>query len=269
MDLGVFDLEGAMRQRFLEIDERTEDIIKRVKKLKINWNAFLETFDISLIFHENGLEGVVLTYAEIKSAVDNKVISDSSLLPTYHDIKNQKFCIDMIREKAITKRFNVTIGFLKELHGRLVHDADEAGVYRKDIPIHRTYFHEIAQPSKIHANLQKVLDYLKAKPEKDIHPIEFASNVHHRFMRVFPFSNGSGIIGRWIGNFVLMRSGYLPVIIHAADRQKYYEALRNPERDFRNFVAETMETSLDNARKYFFGEEVTEKPRPQQQSIAY
>ncbi|OGQ92010.1 MAG: hypothetical protein A2289_23085 [Deltaproteobacteria bacterium RIFOXYA12_FULL_58_15] len=250
-----------MRQRFLEIDERTDELKKRFLTTSEGWGAFQEMCDISLIYHENGLEGVVLTYPEIKSAVDNKIISDVSLLPTYQDIKNQKYCVDLMREKAEVKRFNVTVSFIKELHGRLVNDPDEVGVYRKDIPIHRTYFHEIAQPSKIQAGLVKVLDYVKARPEGDIHPIEHAANVHHRFMRVFPFSNYSGMLGRLLSNFVLMRSGYLPVVIHSSDRQRYYEALRGAERDFRSFVAEAMENALENADKFFFGV-TTPRPRP-------
>ena len=103
MDWGLFDQEGAMRQRFLDIDDRTEDLKEEIERF-IGWNEFQEMCDISWIYHENGLEGVVLTYPEIKSAVDNKIISDVSLLPTYQDIKNQKACIDLIREKTEAKR---------------------------------------------------------------------------------------------------------------------------------------------------------------------
>lgn len=250
VDWALFDPEGAMRQRYSEIDERIEDVKELVARVGLGWAQFQEMYDISWIYHENGLEGVVLTYPEIKSAVDNKIISDVSLLPTYADIKNQKSCIDQIREKAMTKRYVVTIEFLKSLHGLLVDDPEDAGVYRKDIPIHRTYFHEIAQPAKIQAAFAKCLDYLKARQNDDLHPIEFAANVHHRFMHVFPFSDYSGMIGRLLCNFVLMREGYLPVIIHASDRQRYYEALRGPERDFRQFIAESMENSLDNALRF-------------------
>ncbi|MBI3178686.1 MAG: Fic family protein, partial [Deltaproteobacteria bacterium] len=161
MDWAVFDQEGALRQRFLEIDDRTTAIRRGVGRASGAWDSFQETYDISLIYHENGLEGVVLTYPEIRSAVDNKIISDVSLLPTYEQIKNQKSSIDVVREKAKSKRFNVTLAFVKELHAALVADPEEAGVYRRDIPIHRTYFHEIAQPAKIHSGLLKVLDYLK------------------------------------------------------------------------------------------------------------
>ena len=71
-------------------------------------------------------------------------------------------------------------------------------------------------------------------------------------MHVFPFSVHSGILGRLLLNFVLWRGGYLPAIIHASERQRYYEALRGSERDFRVFVVEAMENSLDNAMRFFF-----------------
>lgn len=252
VDWALFDPEGAMRQRFLELDDRSEDVKETLAAGPGGLPAFQDSYDICWIYHENGLEGVVLTYPEIKSAVDKRVVSDVSLLPTYEVVKAQKACIDLIREKALNKRFVVTIPFLQELHGMLLDEdeQDEKGEYRKDIPIHRTYFHEIAHPAKIQQSLQKVLDTLKAGTADDTHPIELAANVHHRFMRVFPFSEHSGMIGRLLFNFVLMRYGYLPAIIHSADRQRYYEALRNPERDFRQFVAETMENSLENAERF-------------------
>jgi len=248
---GRYDQEGAMRQRFLEIDDRTEDLKDFIKRGKVSFDVFIENYDISWIFHENGLEGVVLSYPEIKSAVDNKIISDVSLLPTYEDIKSQKQCIDLMREKAKTKRFHITVPFVHELHTHLVRDPEENAVYRSDIPIHRTYFHEIEEPSKIPIQLEKVLTYLKDTQDEDSHPIELAARTHHKLMRVFPFSRYSGIIGRLIMNFVLARFGYLPAVIHAADRQHYYEALRNSEKNFRGFLVDAMENSLENAFKFF------------------
>jgi len=244
------DKEGALQQRCTDIDERTQILKERITRGHWSWEAFQEMYDISWIYHENGLEGVVLQYPEIKSAVDNKIISDVSLLPRYKHIKDQKWCIDQMRERAGQKRAVITVGFLKELHGLLVADEEKAGVYRKDIPIHRTYFHEIAEPDTIHDRLGDVLNYLKAKQPKDMHPIELAGNVHHRFMAVFPFSKFSGMLGRLLINFVLGRAGYLPAVIHATDRQRYYEALKGSERGFRRFLMGAMENSLDNATRF-------------------
>jgi len=267
MDWALNDQESAMVQRYVEIDERTRALRESIRHCALGVTGFEEAYTMSLIFHENGLEGVVLGYAEIKSAVDNKLISDVSLLPMYQRIKNQKACIDQMREKARAKRFIVTVPFLKELHAKLVEDPRDAGAWRRDIPIHRTYFHEITQPAKIEPALDSVLNFLKARHDKTLHPIELAANVHHRFLRVFPFSDHSGTIGRLLANFVLMHAGYLPVIIHASDRQRYYEALRTNEREFRNFVTEAMENSLDNAHR-FFTTQTDGEPLPQMRPSA-
>jgi Fic family protein len=253
MDWGQFDLEGMMRQRHLDIECRITDIKSYIRRGRISQEEFWEMVDISWLYHENGLEGVVLTYPEIKSAVDNKIISDVSLLPTYRDIKNQKYCLDTFRACAKPNGEKVTVGLLRRLHGILLDNPAQAGVWRKDIPIHRTYFHEILPPQKIEEELTVLLANLSRTPEKDVHPIELAASTHHAFMRVFPFSQGSGILGRLLIGYVLQRGGMLPVIVHASDRQRYYEALRGTPRDLHVFLAEAMENSLDNALRFFQG----------------
>lgn len=250
MNWGQFDLEGMMRQRHLDIESRIADIKNYIRRGRISQEDFWEMVDISWLYHENGLEGVVLTYPEIKSAVDNKIISDVSLLPTYRDIKNQKSCLDTFRACAAPKGAAIDIELLKQLHGRLVDNAQVAGMWRKDIPIHRTYFHEIVVPQKIEHELQALLEEVQGPWESSTHAIEFAARSHHKFMNVFPFSQHSGILGRLLLNYVLQRGNLLPVIVHASDRQRYYEALRGTVKDVHVFLAEAMENSLDNALRF-------------------
>lgn len=250
MDWGLYDEDGALRQGYLDADDRSEEVKNAIERLELSSDEFYALFYVSWIFHENGLEGIVLNYSEIKGAIDNRIVSDVSLMPIYQEVRNQKICIDIIREKSANKRFTMTIPFLREMHARLARDNVDPSQYRKDIPIHRTYFHEIAQPSQIENKLAEMLEYLKNGSNTAVHPIEFAANVHHRFMRVYPFTGTSGWIGRLLLNFVLLREGYLPVVIHSADRQTYYEALRGSERSFRQFLLETMDQSLSNTQKF-------------------
>jgi len=250
MDWGQFDLEGMMRQRHLDIESRITDIKNYIRRGRISQEEFWEMVDISWLYHENGLEGVVLTYPEIKSAVDNKIISDVSLLPTYRDIKNQKACLDTFRDCAKSSGKPISVELLKRLHGILVDNAAAAGTWRKDIPIHRTYFHEIVVPQKIEQELEALLEEVNGPWEDEAHAIEFAARSHHKFMNVFPFSQHSGILGRLLLNYVLLRGNLLPVIVHASDRQRYYEALRGSVKDVHVFLAEAMENSLDNALRF-------------------
>ena len=67
MDWGQFDLESTMRQRHLDIEDRIADIQSVIRRGRMAPADFAEMYDISWLYHENGLEGVVLTYPEIKS----------------------------------------------------------------------------------------------------------------------------------------------------------------------------------------------------------
>ena len=251
MNWGQFDPEGSLRQRYNATDYLTEDCREEIRRSGCSWREFEVMYDITWLYHENGLEGVVLTYPEIRSAVDNKIVSDVSLMPTYRDVKAQKKCIDTMREKATNKRSTVTLELLKDMHTWLINKPELAGVYRKDIPIHRTYFHEICHPGNIDERLKDWLVDLNAKRDKGSHPIELAGKLHHRFMGAFPFSKYSGFIGRLLLNYTLTREDYMPVVIHATDRQRYYEALRGSEQDFCRFLCEVMTNALENTSKFF------------------
>ncbi len=63
-------------KKFLTIDNKIETL----REMRVRANAsivadFDEKFDVSWIYHDNALEGVVLSYHELKAAIDKKIIS--------------------------------------------------------------------------------------------------------------------------------------------------------------------------------------------------
>jgi Fic family protein len=70
-------------------------------------------------------------------------------------------------------------------------------------------------------------------------------------MQVFPYTDNSGRIGRLFSNMILFQAGYLPVIVHATDRQRYYESLRQPEGALREVTIDAIGNGLDHAEKFF------------------
>ena len=134
------------------------------------------------------------------------------------------------------------------------------------MPLHRAYFHEIAQPAKIPALLQKVLDACESADFRNAHPIQRAAKLHHGFMQVFPYTENSGRVARLLANLVLLQAGYrCRCIIHATDRQRYYESLRLPEAILRDLTIEALENALDQAEKFF---RETPVPEPQGRPLA-
>ena len=57
MDWNQFDPEGAIRQRYLDIDEVTEEINDKIN-YGVDRDEFKNIYDISWIHHENGLKAL-------------------------------------------------------------------------------------------------------------------------------------------------------------------------------------------------------------------
>ncbi len=240
-----------MRHIYFEIERKTQQLKDGLKK-RGKTDDFRQMMDISWVHHDSALEGIVYSYAEITAAMENRILADVSHLSTYQEIRNHMNAIIDAREMSKAKKVKPSIESLKKLHGRLVYLNDNAvaGRYRKDIPIHRAYFHDIALPNKISYALAKVLEWMSSSEVKDYHPIKLGAYAHYEMMQVFPFSEHSGKIARLVMNQYLMNAGLYPVIIHSSDRQRYYETLKGQPKALKQLVIESIDNSLGNALKF-------------------
>ncbi len=215
----------------LPIEERYAKILARLATTDAEFRReYRESFDMSWVYHDSALEGVVYTYQELKTATDPSVgpVPDG-MQPVCEEIRRHRQAIEYVRELAERKRIPITVDTIKKLY--VILRPDEGDVksvkYRKDIPQHRLYFHEYAAPDKIAYRVRQVIDWLNGpEPKKLKSPIRIASRVHYDLVRVFPFPNDSGKVARLLMNALLMRAGYPPAIIHSTERQRYYEALK-------------------------------------------
>ena len=267
-----------MKERYQEIDEKNETLRDYLGIFKERSRDFLEKFEMSWIYHDAALEGTVYTQQELVSALfPERASMDPAMIPVVLEIRNHKAACDFLREEATStgkKQTQITLTTIKRIHDLLCGSTPEAQAtranverrertekelnkerersgYRKDMPLHRTYFHEIAQPAKIQPMLEKLVDYTGSAEFREFHPIKQAAVAQHKFMQIFPFTENSGKVGRMLTNLVLLRNGYMPAIIHSIDRQRYYESLRGAEGVFRALLMDAIENSLDNGVKYF------------------
>ena len=217
---------------------------------------FQEALDMSWIYHDTALEGTMLTFHELKSAIDKDVVSDVSLIPTYDEIRAHKAAIDFVRECAMNKKKVPLAGELVLRLQEIISPDDPElkpeAPYRKETPVHRLYFHDIAPPDKIAAEMKKLDEWLKSPETKKTHtPLRLASKLHFKLMQVFPYSKHMGKLARLMMNLVLLRAGYPPAIIHSTERQRYYESLKGPSMPLHMLMVESLENSIDSAIKRF------------------
>jgi len=286
-----------MKTRYQEIENRADELRRWMDSNRAQAQDFMSKFEMSYIYHENALDGIVVTGPELLSALGTMdEATDSSLVPIYREIRTHKAALDFVHAAVADPKSRLSIEMIAQLHALLspppppeekpIKDEDlvageesdcdenaESAVepmvettatlsgprYRKEQPVHRSYFHEIAKPEDIPDRMEALIDETYQSDFKELHTIDQACTIHWTLMQIFPFVEKTGKLARLLGNYILMKRGYLPVIIHAADRQRYYESLRGSEESLRMLVVDAMINSLDNALQYFRGS----RPVPQ------
>jgi Fic family protein len=242
-----------MRTRYVDFDDRHEDLAERMRAAPRIAEDFLRKWEVSWLFHENALEGVVYTSQELELGLEDQPVADVTFVGALRDIRNHRAALEFCRAEARNKKLKLSLTTLKKLYELLTAGIDgrNAAEWRKDMPLHRSYFHEIAQPARILPGLQKLFEATETAEFRNAHAIQRAARLHHGVMQVFPYTDNSGRIARLFSNMILFQAGYLPVIVHATDRQRYYESLRQPEGGLRELTMDAIGNGLDHAEKFF------------------
>jgi Fic family protein len=239
----------------LSIEERWALINERLNGLDEQFQReYRESFEMSWVYHDSALEGVVYTFQELKTAIDPNmsVVADSGLQPVCDEIRRHRQAIEYVRELSEKKRVPINVDTIKKIYCILHPEEGDVKTvkYRKDIPQHRLYFHEYAAPDKIAYKARQVIDWLNGpEPKKLKSPIRIAARVHYDLLRVFPFPQDSGKVSRLLMNVLLMRAGHPPAIIHSTERQRYYEALKGQLPIIVSMVSESIMNALLSIEK--------------------
>jgi hypothetical protein len=120
------------------------------------------------------------------------------------------------------------------------------------------YFTSVADTSpEMHALVQWLTAHLEA-----MNPVQLATQLHYRFVRIHPFDDGNGRVARLLANYVLMRSGYLPAVVRTSEKAKYLAALRTADAGemsaLTEYFGELTQRSLEMGLKAARGQSIEE-----------
>src|SRR5260370_26686307 len=160
---------------------------------------------------------MVLSHGELRQALElNPGMVDSSMVHAFTEVRNQRNVIDFIKEESQARQVKYNLTLVKKLYEILYSGLPNRMpvMFRRDMPLHRTYFHDIVQPVQIQPALEELFDFMASEEFRRFHTIRHASTWHHRFIEIFPFSHLSGNVVRTMMNLILVRAGYMPLVIH-------------------------------------------------------
>lgn len=196
-------------------------------------------FDASWIYHDLSIEGAIFRDNELERGLQGREGANWSENQLLARVRNFKRAIDFVRHSArLQAPFD--LNFIKDIHRNLCDDGDEtAGIYRKGQIPSSAYRHDLVAPSAISYRLRRLVAKLE-EASGDGHAITTACEIHRTIIEVFPFSTDNGIVARLAMNAWLMREGYAPAIIHAHDRQAYFDSYLSDTGTFRKLVGEAI-----------------------------
>ncbi len=241
------------------------------QKLRLEWN-----------YHSNHIEGNTLTYGETMLLLLHDRTSGNHSTREYLEMKAHDVAIEHVRTLAADPIRIITETDIRDLNRIILKESFWKpaetmdgkpsqievipGAY-KTLPnnvLTKTgemfYFASVEDtPPK----MQALANWLRQELETPtLHPIALATKLHHDFVLIHPFDDGNGRVARLLVNYVLLRSGYLPVIVRTEDKANYLTALRLADAGdlapLTDYLARLAEWSMSTGIKAAKGEAIEE-----------
>ncbi|MFZ2279348.1 MAG: Fic family protein [Prosthecobacter sp.] len=250
------------------------------KKLRLEWN-----------YHSNHIEGNTLTYGEtVQFLVYDRTTGNHSHRE-YLEMKAHDVGIEHVRTLASDKDRLISESdirdlnriILKEPFWKYAETTDGQSTRKEIIPgQYKTTPNNVRLPDdgiflfasveETPARMGDLVSWLRQELTSPTLPIAACiAKLHHDFVLIHPFDDGNGRVARLLVNYVLIRNGYLPLIVRTDEKEAYLTALRLADAGelsaLMTYLQRRLEWSLQLGIKAAKGESI-EEPSDLEKEVA-
>ncbi len=192
-------------------------------------------YRVGLTWSSNAIEGNTLTESETKVLLeDGLTVGGKPLRDTFEALGHAQaydFMFTLLRGRKISEADVLTMHkmFYKDI------DADNAGKYRSMLVIITGSKYPVSAMGKIQGDMDGLFKWITEERD-NYHPVEFAAQLHKRFVFIHPFIDGNGRISRLLMNTALIQDGYMLAVIPPVLRQEYISLLERAHKDDKPFI---------------------------------
>jgi Fic family protein len=212
--------------------------------------ALLDRLTLYLTYHTNTIEGSTMTLSDVEEVLfEHKVLSNRTAIEQA-EARNHQAALHWLLDELVGRGndFTISVDFILGIHLRLMNGIiSGAGQFR-------THSVRIMGSHVTLANWPKIPDLLEElvadikNDNSDM--IEKIANVHARFERIHPFSDGNGRTGRLIMLAQALSVGLVPPLVTKERKFAYYKYLElaQTKEDYKPleyFIAESIKFSDD------------------------
>lgn len=195
--------------KFIGEIEAAKEVIEHAPLLPYWEKKFQDDAILRTTHYGTHIEGNELSLNQVQKVLDGEriVARDRDV----QEIINYRKVVQFIGNKKDNPIDEKTILELHHLTVEKILDDNSAGKYReKEVVIRNSITGEVSfRPPhvvEIEWQMKDLVDFIKL--EKEIHPVLKAGIVHYEFVRIHPFLDGNGRVGRALSMLVLFSEGY-------------------------------------------------------------
>ena len=198
-----------------------------------------QKFMLDFNYHSNHIDGNTLTYGQTQLLLIFGKTSGNAKFRDYEEMKAHNAGLEYMKSEAVNKQQPLSEKFIRELNRIILVEnyRDKQGVeihignYKTNANSVTTLTgetFEFASPQETPAFMTDLVNWYNEEERKSaLSPIELASLLHYRYIRIHPFGDGNGRIARLLVNYVLHRHNYPMVVIRGdkTHRDEYINVL--------------------------------------------
>lgn len=247
--LSVYKKINILRDRYYKSSENKDSLITILSEVEV----------AEQVYNSNAIENSTLSLEDTEKIllqIDlDRYINEREIF----EAKNLARVVEYINKQAKDRELNLEMILL--LHKMLISNIrdDIAGRFRNMAEWVKVANHIAPDPAEVIGGLNKMFLAYNANINENI--IKRIARLHLEFEFTHPFVDGNGRIGRVINNYLLIREGYVPINIKFIDRQKYYSAFKEYEKDgstsiMEEIVGKAIANSYHKRLAYMEGKEI-------------
>ncbi len=237
MYLPTFSITNSVLKNIGAI-EAAREVIENAPLLPYWEKKFQEDAAVRTVHYGTHIEGNELSLNQVQKIFDGETIAARN-----RDVQEVINYRRVVEYMGRTMGKNIDEDTIKQLHKIVVANIlplDKTGDYRdKEVVIKNSITGDVSfRPPKVIEvpwQIKELVSFIQS--EHDMHPVLKAGIVHYEFVRIHPFLDGNGRVGRALSTLVLFKEGYdirqfFSLEEHFDNNaQEYYEALQSVDKE--------------------------------------
>lgn len=201
--------------KYIGVIEAAKEVIDHAPLLPYYEKKFQQEATLRQVYHGTHLEGNELNLTQAE-----KVLAGQEVIARSRDVQeviNYRRVMEQIEVWGLAgSDWKLTEDIIKKLHGLTVDkilDSVRCGIYRTtQVVIKNSLTGEVTftppMAVAVPVQIKEFIDFINHTTTDQIHPILKSGIVHYEFVRIHPFVDGNGRVGRALSTLILFQEGY-------------------------------------------------------------